>query len=105
VAHTYGGRLKRGAYVVYNELSRGEVGTSSSVCNRVATGDPSMNRHAIGEWYKTTYKPVSKPPERGVHGWAKLDWVTEWFLGLNINSTASPTAAVWKRENVSANDQ
>jgi len=44
--------------------------------------------------FVTGRKPVSNPSERGVHGWAKLDWVTEWFLGLKVNSTMSPTAAV-----------
>ncbi len=37
-----------------------------------------------------------------MHGRAKVDWVTEWFLGLNVNWTVSPTAAVYKKEPVSA---
>jgi hypothetical protein len=51
---------------------------------------------------KGTHKPVSNPPGKGVHGSAKLDWVTLWFFGWKVNSTVSPTAAVWKRRNVSA---
>jgi hypothetical protein len=35
--------LKKEAYVVYSELPRGEAAIISSVCDREATGDPSMN--------------------------------------------------------------
>ena len=36
-----------------------------------------------------TYKPVSVPPGRGVHGSSKLDWVTVWFLSWNVNKMVS----------------
>src|SRR6266702_4003114 len=43
----------------------------------------------------TTHKPESKPPEMGAQGLANVDWVTLWFLGLNVNWTVSPTDAFW----------
>lgn len=46
-----------------------------------------------------TYKPELKPAtpvefSKVSHGLRKLDWVTVWFLGKNVNSTMSLTEAV-----------
>jgi hypothetical protein len=40
------------------------------------------------------WKVEKKPFANGWQGFAKEDWVTEWFFGKNENSTESPTAAV-----------
>lgn len=56
--------------------------------------DVSINARCEKFRKDKTYKPVSNPPNTGVQGAAKLDWVTVWFLGLKVNETMSPTAAV-----------
>lgn len=41
----------------------------------------------------TGIKPENIEPD-GIHGAAKVDCTTEWFIGENWNCTMSPTAAV-----------
>lgn len=41
-------------------------------------------------------KPELKPPVKGVHGFANVDWVTVWFPGepRNWNETTVPFVAL-----------
>ena len=83
---------KEHTYIVDGELPCGEFPVTGPRCNRVAVwcGDASETKNRRCE-NSGTHKPVSNPPFKGVHGAAKLDWVTEWFLGWKVNSTISPT--------------
>jgi hypothetical protein len=88
------GYLKETAYAVDSQFSRGEAAAASTKCNRDAMrGDAFRKKNTWCERI-VTHKPVSNPPGKGVHGSAKLDWVTLWFLGWKVNSTMSPTSAL-----------
>ena len=88
------GYLKEKAYAVDSKLSRGEAAATGTKCDRDATRGVAFRKKNTRCEKLVTHKPVSNPPGKGVHGWAKLDWVTLWFLGWKVNSTMSPTAAV-----------
>jgi len=55
---------------------------------RLAVGKPVV-------WLSGTgINPESKPLARRVHGFAKVDCVTEWAFCLKVNSITSPTLAL-----------
>ena len=68
------GYLKETAYAVDSQLSHGEAAATSTKCNR----DTMWCRDAFRKKNtlivkNMTHNPVSNPPGKGVHGWAKLD--------------------------------
>ena len=86
--------FEQNAYVFNRETDSRKVVVISTQFNRHAMWYEDIRKDARYIWIDKTHKPESNPPLRGVHGASKLDWVTVWFLGWNLNQMVSPGAAV-----------
>jgi hypothetical protein len=87
-------RFEENTHVYNNYIQDGEIVVESLRCDRDAMWYEDILENHEKYWILDgTYKPLSVPLMRGVQGASKLDWVTVWFLGWNLNETMSPGAA------------